>query len=121
MLYSGSLLIILIWVFVWCPNNLITIGQSPACSHIGPRKRLQQKGFLVGESGSVSCSVMSNSLRSQGAHQAPLSMDFSRQEYWSALPFPSPKDPSDLGIKPGTPALQADSLLSEPPGKPLFQ
>ena len=52
------------------------------------------------------------------AHQAPLSMEFSRQEYWSGFPFPSPGDLPNLGIKPGSPALQADFLLSEPPGKP---
>ena len=51
------------------------------------------------------------------ACQAPLSMEFSRQEYWSGLPFPSPGDLPDPGIVPGSPALQADSLLSEPPGK----
>ena len=50
------------------------------------------------------------------AHQAPPSMEFFRQEYWSRLPFPSPGDLSDLGIKPGSPALRADTLLSEPPG-----
>ena len=49
------------------------------------------------------------------AHQAPLSMGFSRQEYWRGLSFPSPGDPPDPGIKPGSPALQADSLPSEPP------
>ena len=47
------------------------------------------------------------------------SMEFSRQEYWSGLPFPSPGDLPDPGIKPGTPALQADSLPSETPMKPL--
>ena len=52
------------------------------------------------------------------AHQAPLSMGFSRQECCSMLPFPSPGDHPDPGIEPGSPALQADSLLSEPPGKP---
>ena len=51
------------------------------------------------------------------AHQAPLSMGFSRQEYWSGLPFPSPGDLPDLGIEPGFPTLQADALPSEPPGK----
>ena len=51
------------------------------------------------------------------AHQAPLSMEFSRQEYLSGLPFPSPGDLLDPGMEPGSPALQADSLLSEPPGK----
>ena len=50
--------------------------------------------------------------------QAPLSIGFSRQEYWSGLPFPSPGDLSNPGINPGSPALQVDSLLSEPPGKP---
>ena len=52
------------------------------------------------------------------AHQAPLSMGFSRQEYWSGLPFPSPGDLPDPGIEPRSPALQADTLTSEPPGKP---
>ena len=52
------------------------------------------------------------------ACQAPLSMEFSRQEQWSGLPFPSPGDLSDPGVEPGFPALQADSLPSGPPGKP---
>ena len=51
------------------------------------------------------------------AHQAPPSMEFSRQEYWSGLPFSSPGDLPDPGIVPGSPALQADALLSEPLGK----
>ena len=50
------------------------------------------------------------------AYQAPLSMGFSRQECWTGLPFPSPGDLPGPGIKPGFPALQADALLSEPPG-----
>ena len=50
-------------------------------------------------------------------HQVPLSSGFSRQEYWSGLPFPSPGDLPDPWIKPSSPALQADSLLSESPGK----
>ena len=53
------------------------------------------------------------------AHQAPLSMGFSRQEYWSGLPFPSPGDLSDPGIEPQSAALQADSLPSEPAEKPV--
>ena len=52
------------------------------------------------------------------AHQAPLSMGFSRQEYWSGLPFPSPGDLLDSGIEPRSPALKADALTSEPPGTP---
>ena len=53
------------------------------------------------------------------AHQAPLSMGFSRQEYWSGLLFPSPGDLPNLGTEPGSPALQADASSSEPPGKPI--
>ena len=52
------------------------------------------------------------------ANQAPLSMGFSRQEYWSGLPFPPPGDLPDPGIELRSPALQADALTSEPPGKP---
>ena len=53
------------------------------------------------------------------ALQAPPSMEFSRQEYWSGLPFSSPGDLPEPGTEPGSLELQADSLLSEPPGKPL--
>ena len=49
------------------------------------------------------------------APQASLSMGFSGQEYWDELPFPSPGEPPSPGIEPGSPALWADSLLSEPP------
>ena len=67
--------------------------------------------------------VVSNSLRPPWtvAHQAPLSMGFSRQEYWSELPFPSPgdfPDPEMEAASPASPALQAKSLLTEPLGKP---
>ena len=51
-------------------------------------------------------------------YQAPLSLGFSRQERWSGLPFPSPGDLPKPEIKPRSPALQVDSLLAEPPGKP---
>ena len=51
------------------------------------------------------------------AYQAPPSMGFSRQEYWSGLPFPSAGDLPDPGIEPGSPEFQADALTSEPPGK----
>ena len=55
------------------------------------------------------------------AHQALPSMGSSRQEYWSGLPFTSPEDLPDPGIKPGSPALQADTLTSEPPWKPMLE
>ena len=51
------------------------------------------------------------------AHQAPPSMGFSRQEYWSGVPCPSPGDLPNPGIEPRSPALPADTLTSEPPGK----
>ena len=50
------------------------------------------------------------------AHQAPPSMGFSRQGYWSGLPFPSPGDLADPGIEPRSSTLQADALTSAPPG-----
>ena len=64
----------------------------------------------------LSHSVMSESLWTV-ACQAPLSMGFSRQEYWSGLPCSFLGDLPDLGIEPWSPALQVDTLPSEPPGK----
>ena len=69
----------------------------------------------------VSCSVVSDSLNPRTVpHHTPLSMGFSRQEYWSGLPCPPPEDFPSPGIEPGSPALQEDSLLSEPPGKSRY-
>ena len=75
-------------------------GRSPVC-----------------ESENVSCSVVSDSLWPPWtvAPQALLSMNFSRQKYWRRLPFPSPGDLPDPGTKPKSPALQTDSLPSQPP------
>ena len=71
---------------------------------------------------SVLCAVLSQVSLSVTpwtvAHQAPLFMGFSRQGYWSGSPFPSPGHLPDPGIEPRSPALQADSLPSELPGKP---
>ena len=70
---------------------------------------------------SVICSVVSDSVTPWSvACQAPLSMGFPRQEYWREFPFPSPGDLPDPGIEPRSPALQADSLPTEPPGKPIL-
>ena len=55
------------------------------------------------------------------ACQAPPSKGFARQEYWSAMPFPSPGDLPNPGIKPKSPALQADTLPSEPPGMHTYR
>ena len=69
----------------------------------------------------VSRSVVSDSVTPWTvARRAPLSMGFSGQEHWSGLPRPLPRDLPDPGVEPRSPALQADSLLSEPPGKPDY-
>ena len=69
-----------------------------------------------------SCSVVSDSFATPWtvARQAPVSMGFSRQEYWSGLPFPSPGDLPDLGIKPTSPALAGWFFTVELPGKPTY-
>ena len=74
--------------------------------------RVLEWGAIVFSSVSVSCVQFFATSRTV-AHQAPLSMEFSRQEYWSGLQFPSPEDLSNSGIEPGSPAVQADSLLFE--------
>ena len=74
----------------------------------------------VGGCGSVAKSCLTLVTPWTVAHQAPLSLGLSRQEYWSRLPFPSPGDLPDPEIEPGSPALQADSLLTELPGNLLF-
>ena len=69
----------------------------------------------------VSCSILFDSVTLWTvACQASLSMEFSRHEYWSGLPFPSPVHLPDPGTKPRYPALPADSSPSEPPGKPVI-
>ena len=66
------------------------------------------------------CSVLSESLQPHRLqpHQAPLSMGFSKQEYWSGLPFPSPGDLPDPRMEPGSPGLQADSSPLSHQGSP---
>ena len=82
------------------------------------RGALPQAATDLGASSAV-CSVMSDSVTPwTAAHQAPLSVGFSRQEYWNGLPSPSPGDLPDPGIEPVSPTLQADSLPFEPPEKP---
>ena len=90
---------------------------------VEPESKPRQFGTMplsINESESVGRSVVSDALQTPWTVtcQASLSMEFSRQEYRSGLPFPSPGDLLDPGIKPGSPALQEDSLPSEPPGKP---
>ena len=71
-----------------------------------------------GYSSSVAKSCSTLTTPSTIACQAPLSMGFPRREYWSGLPFPSPRELPGPGIKPRSPELQADSLLTELQGKP---
>ena len=82
-----------------------TQGDGPGGGEYGPRF-------------TFSCAQLLRPHRLYVARQAPLSMEFSRQEYWNGLPFPSPGCLLDPGIEPTSPAFQADSLPSEPPGKP---
>ena len=83
-----------------------------------------QVNVKKGLSESDICLIVSDSLATPWtvAHQASLSTGFLTQEYWSALPFPSPGDLPNPGIEPrvepGSPALEADALTSEAPGKP---
>ena len=70
---------------------------------------------------SVKCSAQLFATLWTVAYQAFLSMGFSSPEYWGGQPFPSPGYLPHPGIKPGSPTLQANSLLTEPAGKPLFQ
>ena len=71
---------------------------------------------LVSQSGLTLC----DSIDCSRSQDSP-SLGFSRQEYWSGLPFPSPGDLPDPGIEPRSPALQVDSLPSEPPEKPQLE
>ena len=70
---------------------------------------------------SFSCSVMSDSVTPWTvAHQGPLTTGFSRQEYWSGLPFPSPGDPPDPGMEPASPALAGGFFTTERQGSPVI-
>ena len=105
-----------------CKINSITLRDLP---HISPtipserkkegRKKGREKGRKEGKSLSH---VRLFAILWTVAHQAPPHMGFSRQEFWSGLLFPSPGDLPNPGVKPGSPALQADALPSQPPGKP---
>ena len=92
---------------LWAPSMLrlvlLALWRAPGTSDCG--KQHVSSGGLVVKSHLPLLTPWT------GAHKAPLSMEFSRQEYYSGLPFSSPGDLSDSGIKPTSPALQADSLL----------
>ena len=82
--------------------------------HSAPHPQPAPVGRLCLQFRSLGMPDVSDSLRPQDCSlRAPLSMEFSRQQYWSGLPFPSPRELPDPGIEPGSPALQVDSLPSE--------
>ena len=87
-------------------------------AHIFVRER-EEAGSGGGGGGLVAKSCPTLATPQTVARQAPLSMGCSRQEYCSGLPFPSPGNLPNPGIKPGSPALQADSSPVEPTGKPF--
>ena len=103
--------------FFKCPSGVLYCFQSRTWTKttpcIWPSCLLKVK-VLVAKSCPPLCNPMDCS------PPAPLSMEFPRQEYWSRLPCPSPGDLPDPGIKPRSPALQADSLPSEPPRRPAL-
>ena len=98
-------------------------GQSTQCRVQVHSKKIHNYQHLtpsyLNRSESESLSVPSDPLRPSATPWTIQSMGLSRPEYWSGLPFPSPGDLPNPGIKPRSPALQADSLPAKPPGKPL--
>ena len=91
---------------------------NPSLKSICKTKNSEKTAYVYTESENVGHSSISHSLQSHGlGFQVPRTMGFSRSEYWSALLFPSPGDLPDPGVKLRSPALEADSLPSEPPGK----
>ena len=85
---------------------------------MSPRSLLPVPQTLLGGGAVIAKSCLTLATPWTVAYQVPLSMGFSRQEYWSGLPFLSPGDLSNPGIEPRSPALQADSLSTELRGKP---
>ena len=112
-----------------CPRKGDTIGLYLTVARQGTGQPKMQRTALSPAHLSVpmdtrvrASSVVSNSLQHYGLKliEAPLSMGSFRQEYWSGLPFSSPGNLPNPRIEPESPALPADALPSEPPGKPLF-
>ena len=96
-------------------NSAVATGTEKDSFHSNPKERQCQRMLKVKEK-LLSC-VRLFATAWTVAYQAPPSMRFSRHEYWSGLPFPSPGDLPDPGIEPVSLTFQADTLTSEPPGK----
>ena len=102
----------------YCENDYATKCSHPYQITDGNFHKTRTINFIYSYKVTRSCLTLCDPM-----HHSPsgsLSMGFSRQEYWSGLPFPSPGELRNPGIKPGSPALQADSLPSEPPEKPRY-
>ena len=118
LLHSDTFLLILgltIFSKQWFLKTLqeeLELSSLPDCS------RKNSSALLVCAQSIQSRPTLCDPVDRHIAHQAPLSMGFHRKEYWSGLPFPSPRDLPNPGIKPVSPALQADSLPTKLPGKP---
>ena len=98
------------------PGLLQSMGSQRVRHDVVIEQQQQRNGDYNSECVCVSHSVMSDTSWPMDC-QAPLSVEFSRKEYWSGLPSPFSGDVPDPGLEPRSPALQADSLPSEPPGK----
>ena len=106
------------WPVFMSAITWICTGPSESLNQLGTmQKWLADKGLYVCVLLVQSCLTLCYPMDCI-ARQAPLSIEFFRQEHWSRFPFPSPGDLSDPGIQPGSPVLQADYLPSEPSGKP---
>ena len=101
-------------------NSAVPTGLEKVSFRSSPKERQCQRMFKVKKVKEVKSLSRVRLFATQWtiAYQAPPSMGFSRQEYWNGLPFPSPGDLHDPGVEPRSPALQADTLPSEPLGKP---
>ena len=103
-------------MFIAAPSTIAKTCKQPKCPSTEEWiKKMWYIDICVCVLVTQLCLTLCNSMNCS----PPRSMGFSRQEYWTGLPGPSPGDLPDPGIEPGSPALQADSLPSEPPGKPI--
>ena len=103
------------------PNYLTTNKDRSVATEKLSRQQLNQgitTDLSSGGAGLVSKLCLTLETPWPVARQAPLSMEFSRQEFWSGLPFPSPGDLPDPGVKPASPVLAGEFSSTGPPGKP---
>ena len=106
-----------------CSGNISSLWGCRSAYRQNIRRMRTFWGYINGSQSEVKWSELTQSCPTlcdpqTVAYQAPPSKQFSKQEYWTGLPFPSPEDLPNPGIEPRSPALQADALPPEPPGKP---